>query len=177
MNNYFSYYSENLSEKCVMTTQKGVFRTNCLDCLDRTNLVQSKIAYEILGAVLSKCGFDLPSIIGKESIMKAAHGNEHANNFIINLKNAWADNGDSISKHYTGTGSTHTNVTRTGRRDLKGIMDHGLKTLSRFYKQYMEDNYKQEVIDLLVGQHTPTINLAEFESRLKNVKEEELETP
>jgi hypothetical protein len=62
---------------------------------------------------------------------------------IINLKNSWADNGDVISKHYTGTGSTHTNVTRTGRRDLKGIMDHGFKTLSRFYKQYMEDNYKQ----------------------------------
>ena len=92
--------------------------------------------------------------------------------FLVNLKNVWADNGDYISKHYTGTGSTHTNVTRTGRRDLKGIMDHGLKSLSRFYKQYMEDNYKQEVIDLLVGMHTPTINLAEFESRLKNAKEE-----
>ena len=93
--------------------------------------------------ILTRCGFDLGSILGQESIVKATHGNEPSNNFIINLKNAWADNGDSISKHYTGTGSTHTNVTRTGRRDLKGIMDHGLKTLSRFYKQYMEDNYKQ----------------------------------
>ena len=73
---------------------------------------------------------------------------------IIKLKNAWADNGDMISKHYTGTGSTHTNVTRTGKRDLKGIMDHGLKTLGRFYKQYMEDNFKQEVIDILIGEHT-----------------------
>ena len=91
--------------------------------------------------------------------MKAAHNIESNNMFIINLKNVWADNGDAISKHYTGTGSTHTNVTRTGRRDLKGIMDHGLKTLSRFYKQYMEDNYKQEVIDLLIGHHTQTINL------------------
>lgn len=127
----------------MLSYQKGVFRTNCLDCLDRTNLVQSKIAYEILGVVLTKCGFDLESILGIDSIMKATHGNDKASNFIINLKNAWADNGDSISKHYTGTGSTHTNVTRTGRRDLKGIMDHGLKTLSRFYKQYMEDNYKQ----------------------------------
>lgn len=129
-----------------------------------------------MGAILTKCGFQLENILGTGSIMQAAHS-EQTNNFVINLKNAWADNGDNVSKHYTGTGSTHTNVTRTGRRDLKGIMDHGLKSLSRFYKQYMEDNYKQEVIDLLVGQHTATINLAEFEARLKSAKEEELEVP
>jgi len=134
--------------------QKGTFRTNCLDCLDRTNLVQSKIAYEVLGSILTKCGFTLMSLIDCDSVMKATHGCDSTNILIINLKNAWADNGDMISKHYTGTGSTHTNITRTGRRDLKGIMDHGLKTLGRFYKQYMEDNYKQEVIDLLIGQHT-----------------------
>ena len=91
---------------------------------------------------------------------------------IINLKNAWADNGDMISKHYTGTGSTQTNVTRTGKRDLKGMMDHGLKTCRRFYQQYVEDNKKQEIIDILLGQHTETINLAEFEARLKNIGDE-----
>ena len=30
------------------------------------------------------------------------------NDFIKNYRNIWADNGDSISYHYTGTGSTHT---------------------------------------------------------------------
>ena len=74
VNKYFGYYSENLSEKTVLTLQKGVFRVNCLDCLDRTNLVQSKIAYEVMGTILFKCGFDLQSIIGTDSIMKAAHG-------------------------------------------------------------------------------------------------------
>jgi len=134
--------------------QKGVFRTNCLDCLDRTNLVQSKLAYVVCDSILTHCGFDLPAILGCNSILAATHSPDSNNILVINLKNIWADNGDTISKHYTGTGSTHTNVTRTGKRDLKGIMDHGLKTLSRFYKQYMEDNYKQEVIDLLVGKHT-----------------------
>jgi len=73
---------------------------------------------------------------------------------IIHLKNAWADNGDMISKHYTGTGSTHTNVTRTGKRDIKGMMDHGFKTCKRLYQQYVDDNQKQEVIDILLGEHT-----------------------
>lgn len=147
-------------------------RTNCLDCLDRTNLVQTKIAYDVLNTILTKCGFDIKSIFNSESIVLAADDHLNSDQFIINLKNVWADNGDIISKHYTGTGSTHTNVTRTGKRDLKGIMDHGFKTLSRFYKQYMEDNYKQEVIDLILGEHTETINLKEFEVRMKNNKEE-----
>jgi hypothetical protein len=50
-------------------------------------------------------------------------------------------------------------------------MDHGLKTLGRFYQQNIQDNYKQEVIDLFVGEHTETINLAEFEARMKETQE------
>jgi hypothetical protein len=53
--------------------------------------------------------------------------------FITNFKIAWANNGDMISKHYTGTGSTHTKITKEGKRDVLGLMDHGLKTLGRFY--------------------------------------------
>lgn len=53
---------------------------------------------------------------------------------------------------------------------MKGIVDHGLKTLGRFYQQNVEDNYKQEVIDLFVGEHTETINLSEFEARMKDMQ-------
>ena len=68
---------------------------------------------------------------------------KNTSSLVMHLKNAWADNGDMISKHYTGTGSTHTNVTRTGKRDFKGIMDHSLKSAKRLYKQFFEDNQKQ----------------------------------
>ena len=30
------------------------------------------------------------------------------NVFIRKFRNIWADNGDAVSYHYTGTGSTHT---------------------------------------------------------------------
>ena len=154
VNKYFKYYIQDVNEKKVINLQQGVVRTNCLDCLDRTNLIQSKIAYDILNHIIEKLGFNVESLFPSGSIISAADNTETSNPLILNLKNIWADNGDTISKHYTGTGSTHTNVTRTGKRDLKGMMDHGFKTLSRFYKQYMEDNFKQEVIDLLIGQHT-----------------------
>jgi hypothetical protein len=58
------------------------------------------------------------------------------------------------SKHYTGTGSTHTNITRTGKRDFFGLIDHGMKSLSRFYIQNFEDNTKQNIIDILLGEST-----------------------
>ena len=33
-----------MHDNTVMSTQLGVFRTNCIDCLDRTNVVQSMLA-------------------------------------------------------------------------------------------------------------------------------------
>lgn len=85
----------------------------------------------------------MQSLVGSDSIIRAADDAESTNILLMILKNAWADNGDMISKHYTGTGSTHTNVTRTGSRDIKGMMDHGYKTCRRLYQQYVEDNSKQ----------------------------------
>ena len=34
--------------------------------------------------------------------------NSTQNSFIKKFRHIWADNGDAISFHYTGTGSTHT---------------------------------------------------------------------
>lgn len=114
-----------------------------MDNLDRTNLIQSKIAYQVLTHILIKKGLDLKAIVGSDSILTSADNAENPSILVIHLKNAWADNGDNISKHYTGTGSTHTNVTRTGKRDIKGLMDHGFKTCKRLYQQYVDDNQKQ----------------------------------
>lgn len=36
------------------SVQKGVFRVNCMDCLDRTNVVQSVIARNVLHKQLNK---------------------------------------------------------------------------------------------------------------------------
>lgn len=40
----------------LLSVQDGVFRTNCIDCLDRTNVVQSMIAKRVLNDVLNKLG-------------------------------------------------------------------------------------------------------------------------
>ena len=38
----------------LLSVQEGVFRTNCIDCLDRTNVVQSMLAKRVLSEALSK---------------------------------------------------------------------------------------------------------------------------
>lgn len=70
--------------------QKGVFRVNCIDCLDRTNVVQTAIAKAIMELQFSKLGLIPPD------------GSLPANIRQI-FQSLWANNGDIISKQYAGT--------------------------------------------------------------------------
>lgn len=72
----------------VISNQIGVFRTNCLDCLDRTNLIQ-----DIISRMALESFFD--------------HRNEHAStDFWMKHSSVWADNGDVCE-------STHQSYTQS----------------------------------------------------------------
>jgi len=49
---------------------------------------------------------------------------------MINFKYIWAIEGDYLSMHYTGTGSTTTDVTIRGKRDINGMFEHGITSLT-----------------------------------------------
>lgn len=63
--------------------QNGVLRTNCMDCLDRTNVCQSSFGKFMLDLQLKEEGFDMTAQVDQE------------NSWFNTL---WADNGDAISK-------------------------------------------------------------------------------
>ncbi len=44
-------------ESRVVNRSSGVFRTNCLDCLDRTNFIQAKLALITIEDMLEKLNF------------------------------------------------------------------------------------------------------------------------
>lgn len=46
--NIFKFYCEDLSTGEITKEQNGIIRTNCLDCLDRTNVIQSRFAWKML---------------------------------------------------------------------------------------------------------------------------------
>ncbi len=106
----FGYYLRTADGKEVFK-QTGVFRTNCMDCLDRTNVVQSLLASENLAVALAQVG-----ILSSASVdeLKEQTAFQHM------YRNAWADHANLIAVQYAGTGALKTDFTRTGKRSHWG---------------------------------------------------------
>eukprot|EP00795_Rhopilema_esculentum_P001102 gene1102-15437_t len=122
--------------------QSGVFRTNCIDCLDRTNVVQSMIARRVLERQLR----DSKILNEGESLT--------ANDLIeFVFKNVWADNADACSVQYSGTGALKTDFTRFGKRSKWGVMQDGINSAIRYYKNNFSDGFRQDAIDLFLGNY------------------------
>ncbi|OGE54052.1 hypothetical protein PENARI_c006G02834 [Penicillium arizonense] len=117
----------------VILQQEGVFRTNCLDCLDRTNLVQTIISSMAFESFLSQQGGRL------SGDMQVRHST------------IWADNGDALSKIYAGTGALKSSFTRHGKMSLAGALADARKSATRLYVNNFTDKARQKTIDLLLG--------------------------
>ncbi|KAF9884102.1 inositol polyphosphate 5-phosphatase [Aspergillus nanangensis] len=117
----------------VRLQQEGVFRTNCLDCLDRTNLVQTIISMMSLESFLLQQGGRIDSEIQ------------------LRHSSLWADNGDALSKIYAGTGALKSSFTRHGKMSIAGALADARKTATRLYVNNFSDKARQKTIDLLLG--------------------------
>ena len=102
----------------VVTQQKGVLRTNCMDCLDRTNVCQSSFAKYMLDLQLKEQGFDMSAQPDQENAWFNA---------------LWADNGDAISKQYASTGAMKGDYTRTRKRNYRGALTDAGLSLTRLF--------------------------------------------
>ena len=71
------FSSFDLQQKKIISIQNGVLRTNCLDCLDRTNVVQTLFARIHLGNLISTMAKDM-SRAEKEAMIQP-------------FNNLWAD--------------------------------------------------------------------------------------
>lgn len=123
----------------IICRQAGVFRVNCIDCLDRTNVVQTAIGKAVLEIQLTKLGLlppegQLPSSLRPK------------------FQNLWANNGDVISKQYAGTNALKGDYTRTGERKFTGMMKDGMNSANRYYLSRFKDVYRQATIDIMQGQ-------------------------
>ncbi|KAI7371676.1 DUF1740-domain-containing protein [Hortaea werneckii] len=121
--------------------QHGVIRTNCMDCLDRTNVVQSAVAGWALEQQLLELGLRID--------LKADPKTQWFNNL-------WADNGDAISKQYTGTSALKGDFTRTRKRNWIGALSDLSLTLTRYYNNIFSDYFLQLNIDYFLGNVGPS---------------------
>lgn len=104
-------------------------------------MVQSMLAHRNLEIVLKKF-----EILGLNQTI------EHQHSFESLYKNVWADHADLISIQYSGTGALKTDFTRTGKRTKAGMLQDGLNSLMRYYKNNFNDGFRQDSIDLFLGE-------------------------
>jgi phosphatidylinositol 4-phosphatase len=123
--------------------QKGVVRTNCIDSLDRTNVVQSVIAHRIMDDALKQMGV----LNNSPETCTAALFTE----FEAAFKATWANHADALSMVYAGTGALKTDYTRTGKRTKPGMILDGWRSSIRYVYQNFLDGRRQDGIDLLLG--------------------------
>ncbi|XP_054877711.1 phosphatidylinositide phosphatase SAC2 isoform X2 [Poeciliopsis prolifica] len=146
----------------VICKQDGIFRVNCMDCLDRTNVVQAAVARVVMEQQLKKLGVMPPE---QPLPLKCYR--------IYQVM--WANNGDTISKQYAGTAALKGDFTRTGERKLAGVMKDGVNSANRYYLNRFRDAYRQAVIDLMMGLPV-TEDLYSIFSKEKEHEEKEKES-
>ncbi|XP_050554099.1 phosphatidylinositide phosphatase SAC2 isoform X3 [Spodoptera frugiperda] len=126
-------------DRGLICTQNGVFRVNCIDCLDRTNVVQTAIAKYVLELQLCRLGLGTPGCGLPPSLRQA-------------FLTMWADNGDVISRQYAGTKALKGDYTRTGERKFTGLMKDGVASANRYYLSTFKDALRQVAIDVMTGE-------------------------
>ncbi|KAJ1568827.1 hypothetical protein HK405_013365, partial [Cladochytrium tenue] len=137
----------------VVRMQASVVRTNCIDCLDRTNVVQCELARASLALQLSAAGL-LPAGGGSGGASSPSPSSTTVDAAAVieaTLKEIWADNADAVSKQYSGTGALKTDFTRTGRRSAEGVLQDLLNSVVRYIKNNFVDGRRQDAFDLFLG--------------------------
>eukprot|EP01029_Cantina_marsupialis_P023492 TRINITY_DN5882_c0_g1_i1.p1 TRINITY_DN5882_c0_g1~~TRINITY_DN5882_c0_g1_i1.p1 ORF type:complete len:591 (+),score=173.82 TRINITY_DN5882_c0_g1_i1:37-1773(+) len=122
----------------VLSRQNGVCRTNCMDNLDRTNVVQSMIGrWGVLNHFKLPCHRD--GLYSGDEIFEDV------------FNNMWADNADEMSRLYSGTDAQKTDFTRTGRRTKKGALKDLKNSVKRYFLNNFFDGRRQDCIDVFLG--------------------------
>ncbi|KJZ77345.1 hypothetical protein HIM_03069 [Hirsutella minnesotensis 3608] len=125
--------------------QTSVMRVNCMDCLDRTNVVQSMFARHMLDRIFEDLGL----------MTRGASFRDVDPAFENIFRNIWADNADVVSSSYAGTGAMKTDVTRTGARTKMGALQDARIGITRYFLNNFKDGPRQDSYDLFLGDYQP----------------------
>ncbi|XP_060197956.1 phosphatidylinositol-3-phosphatase SAC1 [Lycium barbarum] len=131
-------------EKAAPSFQSGVLRTNCIDCLDRTNVAQYAYGLEALGHQLHAMGLtDRPKLDADSSIAAA-------------LMDMYQGMGDALAQQYGGSAAHNTVFPeRQGKWKATTQSREFLKSIKRYYSNAYTDGEKQDAINLFLGYFQP----------------------
>lgn len=121
--------------------QNGIGRTNCIDCIDRTNAAQFIIGKRALGYQLNAIGVIENNVVDFDS---------DAVNLLTEM---YHDHGDTIALQY---GGSHLVNTMETYRKINQWTSHSrdmIESVRRFYNNSFVDAQRQEAINLFLGNY------------------------
>ncbi|KAK6264332.1 hypothetical protein QUC31_012468 [Theobroma cacao] len=124
--------------------QNGVLRTNCIDCLDRTNVAQYAYGLMALGRQLHAMGFTESQTIDQNSPLAD------------DLMGVYETMGDTLALQYGGS-AAHNKIfcQRRGQWKAATQSQEFFRTLQRYYSNAYMDAVKQSAINLFLGHFQP----------------------
>lgn len=136
--------------------QTGIMRTNCIDCLDRTNVAQFSAGVQAMEQQLVVMG------------IRANPKLDPSSNIVRVLIDMYVDIGDHIALQYGGS-EAHKKVQTGGVDAIIPLGKHKelLTSIRRYYSNAFTDRLKQDAMNLFLGYYLPfrhTIPLWEMET-------------
>ncbi|CAN7096312.1 unnamed protein product [Brassica rapa subsp. narinosa] len=130
----------------IFSLQNGVLRSNCIDCLDRTNVAQYAHGLVALAQQLHLLGITGPPIVDKN------------NPLAKKLMEAYEKMGDAIAMQYAGS-DAHIKMFSALRGDWNMMMKHRdmITAVRRHYNNAYMDSEKQNAINMFLGQSGPQL--------------------
>lgn len=135
------FHNGNSTATCKL--QRGVIRTNCIDCLDRTNAAQFIICKEVLAHQLKGLG-----------LMPHSQNLDYDSDIINILTEIFHDHGDTIAVQYGGSNLVNTMDSYRRINQWSSHTRDMLNSIKRIYSNSFMDLIRQEAINLFLGNYT-----------------------
>ncbi|KAJ1694472.1 hypothetical protein LUZ63_011170 [Rhynchospora breviuscula] len=124
--------------------QNGVLRTNCIDCLDRTNVAQ--YAYGLAALARQLCAMEFINIPKLETESTIA----------TSLMDMYQAMGDALAHQYGGSAAHNTVFPeRQGKWKATTQSREFINSIKRYYSNTYTDGEKQDAINLFLGYFVP----------------------
>lgn len=135
------FFHNGIDTESGLQLQNGVARTNCIDCLDRTNAAQFVIAKRALGHQLQALGvIDDPSV-------------DYDSDAVNLFTHMWHDHGDTIAIQYGGSHLVNTMATYRKINQWTSHSRDMVESFKRYYNNSFMDAQRQEAYNLFLGNY------------------------
>lgn len=134
------------SQPKIARFQNGVLRTNCIDCLDRTNVAQYAFGLVALGHQLHAIGINPTPKIDLDDELADS------------LMEVYEAMGDTLALQYGGS-AAHNKIFSERRGHWKAATQSQelIRTLQRYLRNAYLDPEKQDAINLFLGHFQPEV--------------------